>query len=162
MSASSVSSGHMQWCRPPLCQVVMNWVVVPWLPMVMGHRTLCSLECRVLSSEKCWCCNLLGTPGPPAQNDWPPRSPVAATGVGVQHTQPSNAAEEDGVAPMVEHRIWDPKSSEVRTPLASGAQETFVIVFPSQKRCADSLSVWATPVCTRTHKNNHVRTLKIM
>ena len=33
-------------------------------------------------------------------------------------------------------------------------------VFPSQKCCSDSLSV--RPVCTRTHNNYHVRTLKIL
>ena len=38
----------------------------------------------------------------------------------------------------------------------------YVRVFPSQKRCADSLSVYPTPVCIRTHKNDHVRTLKIL
>ena len=33
----------------------------------------------------------------------------------------------------------------------------------SESKCyADSLSVCITPVYTRTHRNNHVRTLKIM
>ena len=35
-------------------------------------------------------------------------------------------------------------------------------VFPSQKCCADSLSVCPTPVCIRKHTIDHVRTLKIM
>ena len=37
-----------------------------------------------------------------------------------------------------------------------------VTVFPSQKCCTDSLSVCPTPVCIRTHQNDHVRTLKIL
>ena len=37
-------------------------------------------------------------------------------------------------------------------------------VFPSQKCCADWLSMCPTPMCihTPTHKNDHARTLKIM
>ena len=35
-------------------------------------------------------------------------------------------------------------------------------VFSSQKCCADSLSVCPIPVCIRKHKNDHVRTLKIL
>ena len=35
-------------------------------------------------------------------------------------------------------------------------------VVPSQKCCADSLSVCPTPVCICTYKNDHVRTLKIL
>ena len=34
-------------------------------------------------------------------------------------------------------------------------------VFPCQKCCADSLSVCPTPVCIRTHTNDHVRTLQM-
>ena len=54
------------------------------------------------------------------------------------------------------------KRLEVPTPPASGAQEKCVRVFPSQKSCADSLSVCPTSVCARMHKNNHVHTLKIL
>ena len=61
----------------------------------------------------------------------------------------------NGVARLVE--IQRP---EVQTP--SEAQEKFVRVFLSQKCCADSLSVCPTPVCIRTHKNEHIRTLKIL
>ena len=35
-------------------------------------------------------------------------------------------------------------------------------IFPSKKCCADSLSVYPTPVCIRTQKNDHVCTLKIL
>ena len=38
-------------------------------------------------------------------------------------------------------------------------QEHKKIVFPSQKGCADSLSVCPTPVCIRTHTKDHVRTI---
>ena len=34
--------------------------------------------------------------------------------------------------------------------------------FPEPKCCADSLSVCPTPVCIRTHKNDHVRMFKII
>ena len=37
-----------------------------------------------------------------------------------------------------------------------------VKVFPSQKCCADSLSACPTPECIRTHKNDHVRTLRVL
>ena len=47
--------------------------------------------------------------------------------------------------------------SEVRTPPVSEPQVQFVRVVSSQKLCADSLLVCQTPVCTRTHKNNHVK-----
>ena len=43
----------------------------------------------------------------------------------------------------------------------SEAQETSVSSSESNM-CADSLSVCPTPVCMRMHKNDHVRTLKIM
>ena len=36
------------------------------------------------------------------------------------------------------------------------------VSFSESKCCADSLSVCPTPVCIRTHKNDHVRTLKIL
>ena len=41
-------------------------------------------------------------------------------------------------------------------------RSTRKLVFLSQKCCADSLSVCPTPVCIRTHKNDHVRTIKIL
>ena len=50
----------------------------------------------------------------------------------------------------------------VQTPAPSGAQVKFGRVFPSQKCCADSLSVCPTPVCIHTHMNDQLRTLKIM
>ena len=56
----------------------------------------------------------------------------------------------------------DPKEQRFEPLPALGAQEKIVRVFPSQKRCADSQSVCPTSVCTRTHKHNHVRMLKIM
>ena len=49
---------------------------------------------------------------------------------------------------------------EVRTP--PGAQETFVRVFPSQNVVLTRCPWVQPPVCIRTHKNVHVRTLKIM
>ena len=61
----------------------------------------------------------------------------------------------DGVAQVVDHRTRDPKirgSNPSRSTRKS---------FPESKCCADSLSVCPTPVCLRTHKNDHVRTLKI-
>ena len=64
----------------------------------------------------------------------------------------------DRVAQLLERRIKI-RSPEVRTP--SGAQQKIVRVFMIQKYCADSLPVCLTPVCMRTHKNAHVRTLKI-
>ena len=36
------------------------------------------------------------------------------------------------------------------------------VSFSKSKCCADSLSVYPTPVCICMHKNDHVRTLKIM
>ena len=36
-----------------------------------------------------------------------------------------------------------------------------MIIVPSQKCCAESLSVCPTPGCIRTHKNDHVRMPKI-
>ena len=57
----------------------------------------------------------------------------------------------------------DPTLYQLSHPVTlSGAQDKFVRVFLSQKYCADSLSVCPTPVCIRTHKNDHVRTLKVM
>ena len=54
------------------------------------------------------------------------------------------------------------KIQRTKVRIASGAQEQFVIVYPSQKWCADLLSVCPTPACIRTHKNDHVRTLKTL
>ena len=67
----------------------------------------------------------------------------------------------DRVAQWLERRTRDSVTSvtRVRTPL--GAQGNFVIFVPSQT-CADSLSVCPTPVCIRTRKDDHVRTLKIL
>ena len=65
----------------------------------------------------------------------------------------------NGVAQLVERRIRDPKT---RGSNPSRAQEQFMRVFPSQKCCADSLLVCPTPVYMCTHKNDHVRTLKVL
>ena len=64
------------------------------------------------------------------------------------------AAPSDTVAQLVEHPLQTQRP-QVRTP--SGAQETFVRVFPSRNCCADSLSVCVqTPVCIPTHMNDHL------
>ena len=63
----------------------------------------------------------------------------------------------DGVAQSDGLEIQRP---EVRTWSASGAQEQCVRVFRSQK-----MLCWLAvglPVCIRTHKNGHVRTLTSM
>ena len=68
----------------------------------------------------------------------------------------------DGVARLVQRRGLQVERPQVRTPSASGAQEnivSFVLVknvVLTRCRCAQP------PVCIRTHKNDHVRTLKIM
>ena len=50
---------------------------------------------------------------------------------------------------------------EVRTPSeAQLAREQKYELFRVKKCCADSVSVCPTPVCIRTHKNDHARTLK--
>ena len=61
-----------------------------------------------------------------------------------------------GVAQLLERRTTD---SMIRVRITPGAQGKLNDFFPSQ-RCADSLSVCPSPVCIRTHKNDHVRTLK--
>ena len=68
------------------------------------------------------------------------------------------------VAQLVDRRIRDKKKIGGSNPACVRTEHNKKYfkkarVFPSQKR-ADSLSVCPTPVCTRTHKNNHVRTLK--
>ena len=66
----------------------------------------------------------------------------------------------DKVAQLVERRTRDPNTRGSKPLL--GAQEKSVKICPSQKCCADSLSVCPAPVCIRTHKNDHVRTIKIL
>ena len=65
-----------------------------------------------------------------------------------------------GVAQLGECRIRDPKIGGSNPACVRSTRKKFV----SQKCCADSLPMCPTPVCTRTHKNNHVglRTLKIL
>ena len=64
----------------------------------------------------------------------------------------------DGMAQWLECWTWDLKI-EGSNPVRSTRKTSF---FPSQKGCADSLSVCPTYVCIRTHTENHVRTLKIL
>ena len=64
----------------------------------------------------------------------------------------------DGVAQLVERRTRIQRT-KVRIP--SGAQGK-LWTFPSQKCCADALSVCPILVCTRTHKNDDVRTIQIL
>ena len=64
----------------------------------------------------------------------------------------------DRVAQLVERRT-QVQRPEVRTPVRSTRKICETSGFPSQK-CADLLS--QTPVCIRTHKNDHARTLAIM
>ena len=61
-------------------------------------------------------------------------------------------------------RASDSRSKDQRFEprLCQEHKEKYVRVFPSQKSCADSLSVCPTPVCTHMHKNDDVRTLKIL
>ena len=54
------------------------------------------------------------------------------------------------------------KRSEVRSPPASGAQEQVVEFFTVKNAVLNSLSMCPTLVCIRTHKNDQVRTLKIL
>ena len=61
----------------------------------------------------------------------------------------------DGVAHLVERRIWDPKIQKIggsNPACVRSTRKNVVRVFPSQKCCANSLSVCLSPVCTRTHK----------
>ena len=53
-----------------------------------------------------------------------------------------------GVAQLVERHTRDPKTEGFEPRL--------------RQKCVDSLSVCPTPVCMRTHKNDHIHTLKIL
>ena len=67
----------------------------------------------------------------------------------------------DGVAQLVEHRTQDSMtrgSNPIRSTTKTQTKKTQF--FPSQKCCADSLSVCPTQCVYATHKNDHVRTLK--
>ena len=56
-------------------------------------------------------------------------------------------------------RASDTRAKDARF---EGAEDKFVRVFPSQNCCADTMSMCPTPVCIHTHKNDRVRTLKIL
>ena len=54
-----------------------------------------------------------------------------------------------GVAQLIKRRIRNQKIQKIRRSNPACVRKThFVRVFPSQKRCADSQSVYPTPVCT--------------
>ena len=65
----------------------------------------------------------------------------------------------DRVAQWVERRtqLLVPCMTHVRVRVPSAAQEQSQS-FSSEKYCVDSLSVCPTPVCIRTHENDHMRT----
>ena len=67
----------------------------------------------------------------------------------------------DGVTQVVERRTRLPKTPG-SDPNPHQEHKKNVWIFPSQKCCAGSLSMCPTPVCKRTHNNDHVRTLKIL
>ena len=81
----------------------------------------------------------------------------------LRRSQDSGALLGDGVAQLVERQTPDPKTRGSNHVCVRSTRK-IVIIFQSQKCCADSLSVCVrvTLVCIRTHTNDHVRTLKIL
>ena len=67
----------------------------------------------------------------------------------------------DGVAKLVERLTRDTKNLGFK-PRPHQEHKKTLRVFPSQKCCADSLSVCPTPMCVHTHTNDHIRMLKIL
>ena len=57
---------------------------------------------------------------------------------------------------------WIPMDSMATGSNPVRSTRTICESFSESKCCADSLSVCPTPVCIPTHKNDHVRTLKIL
>ena len=65
-----------------------------------------------------------------------------------------------GVAQLLER--LDPRRFHDRRfePCQEQSPKNLDSFSPSQKSCADSLSLWPTPVCMRMRKNDHVRHVK--
>ena len=68
----------------------------------------------------------------------------------------------DGVAQLVERRIRNPKIGGSNPAYVRSTGTICEFFSESKMYFADSLLLYPTPVCTRTHKNDDVRTLKIL
>ena len=67
----------------------------------------------------------------------------------------------DGVAQLVERQPQDPMDSMIRGTNPVRSTRKICESFSELKCCAYLLLVCPTPVCIRTHNNDHIRTLKI-
>ena len=71
--------------------------------------------------------------------------------------QRTNACMMEWRGELVERRTQDSTTSVTPVSNTVRSRMMFFRVFPSQKCCADSLSVFPSPVCIRTHKNDHIK-----